>query len=230
MKKTALLGAIALVPGLASATLVDFEDLTEGFLGDTFTHQGVKFRDVNTVAGFYADGSPFAAGENGTESIIENATLFYDDFASYGSPVNSMTFGNTFVVGDNLSIGVISSVHMDFETIVSSASLDLAYYENGPWGDIEYRLDALLNGQVVASDSFVIPGSDGRDNATWQNMSVTAPAFDSIHLYAKKNGAYTAPRGMIDNLNYQPVPEPATMLALGLGVATLAFRKRRKRA
>jgi len=232
MKSYALFGAlaIALAPGLASANLVTYEDLTEGFLGSTFTHQGVTYRDVNNVSGFYADGSPFSAGEPGTNSIIENATLFYNDFPSYGSPINSMTFGSAFVTGDNLSIGALASVFMDFSTQVNSASLDLAYYENGPWGTIEYRLDALLNGQVVASDNFFIADGGGRDNAAIATMSVNGATFDSLHLYAIKNGGYTVPRGMIDNLNYAPVPEPATVVALGLGAAALAARRRRKSA
>lgn len=231
MKRYTLIGAIAaaLAPGVASANLVDYEDLSEGFFGTSFTHSGVTYRDVNNVSGFYADGAPFSAGEPGTTVIIENAALFYGDFAAYGSPVNSMTFGNSFVVGENLSIGALASVFMDFAAISNSASFDIAYYENGPWGDIEYRLDALRNGQVVASDSFLIANGGGRDSAAFRTMSVTGAEFDTLHLYALKNGSYTAPRGMIDNLNYAPVPEPATMATLGLGAAALLARRRRAR-
>jgi hypothetical protein len=230
MKSCALFGALAIVltPGFALANLVDYEDLSEGFLGATFTHQGVTYRDVNNVTGFYADGVPFVAGEPGTDSIIENATLFYNDFPTYGSPINAMTFGNAFVNGENLSIGALASVFMDFETLANSASFDIAYYENGPWGTIEYKLDALLNGQVVASDNFFIADGGGRDNVAFTTMSVSGANFDSLHLYAMKNGSYTVPRGMIDNLNYAPVPEPATLAALGLGAAALAARRRRK--
>jgi hypothetical protein len=232
MNRNALFGAIALAiaPGLANANLVDYEDLNEGFLGTSFTHQGVTYRDVNNVSGRYADGETFNPGDPGSQVIIENATLFYNDFTEYGSPINSMTFGSAYVDGNNVSIGALASVYMDFSTLVNSASFDIAYYENGPWGNIEYRLDALLNGQVVATDTFLIPGSEGRDNATFQTMSVNAAAFDSLHLYAMKDGEYTAPRGMIDNLDYAPVPEPATMAALGFGALALKLRRRRRQA
>ena len=230
MKSYALFGAIAvaLTPGIARAVVIDYEDLSEGFLGSTFTHQGVTYRDVNNVSGFYADGAPFTPGEPGTDSIIENATLFYADFPAYGSPINSMTFGNAYVTGDNLSIGALASVFMDLATQADSASLDIAYYENGPWGGIQYRFDALLNGQVVASDSFVIADGGGRDNAAIANLAVSGATFDSLHLYAMKSGSYTVPRGMIDNLTYAPVPEPATFAALGLGAAALATRRRNR--
>jgi hypothetical protein len=232
MKSYALFGAmtLAFAPGLARAVVVDYEDLSEGFLGSTFTHQGVTYRDVNNVSGFYADGNPFSAGDPGTDSIIENATLFYNDFPTYGSPINSMTFGNAFVVGDNLSIGALASVFMDLANHANAASLDIAFYENGPWGGIEYRLDALLNGQVVDSDNFLIADGGGRDNATYRTMSVGGVEFDSLHLYAMKNGSYTVPRGMIDNLTYAPVPEPASIAVLGLGAAAIAARRRRKSA
>lgn len=232
MKSYALIGAlaIALTPVLALGNLVDYEDLSEGFLGATFTHQGITYHDVNNVSGFYADGTAFSPGEPGTELIIENAAIFYGDFPSYGSPINSMTFGNAFVTGDNLSIGALASVYMDFDTLVNSASLDLAYYENGPWGNIEFRLDAILNGQVVTSDNFFIANGGGRDNAAVATMSVSGTEFDTLHLYAMLNGSYTVPRAMIDDVNFAPVPEPATIAALGLGAAAIASRRRRKSA
>src|SRR5688572_7629349 len=94
----AALAAAFVLTGTARADFThNYEDLTEGFLGATFNHNGVTYRDVNNVAGAYPDGITFAAGENGTELIIENATLFYNDFPAYGSPNNAMTFGSAFI-------------------------------------------------------------------------------------------------------------------------------------
>lgn len=229
MNKTFTITGIALIAASSQAAVVNYEDLTEGFLGTSMTHQGIQYRDVNNVSGFYADGTAFSNGEPGTQLIIENAGLFYNDFPGYGSPVNSLTFGNSFIGGENLTIGALASVYMDFvgTGTVSSASLDIAYYELGPWGDIQYHLDALQNGTVVASDSFTIPGSEGRDAPTYRNLSVSAAEFNGLHLYATKNGSYTVPRGMIDNLTYTAVPEPGTVAALGLGIVALARRRRR---
>src|SRR5687767_11196861 len=56
---------------LAGAAVETYESLSEGFLGSTFTHNGVTYRDVNNVSGFYADGTPFGPTDNGDQSIIE---------------------------------------------------------------------------------------------------------------------------------------------------------------
>jgi hypothetical protein len=201
----------------------DYENFAEGFLGTSFSHAGVTYRDSNTVSGFYADGVPFNDTELGNEFIIEDATLLYNDFPGYGSPVKSLTFGSAFIPGTNLSIGALASAWMDLDVPATAASLDLAYYENGPWGGIEYILAAVQGGSVVASDSFIISDLGGRDNPTYATLSVSGVEFDSLHLYAWLNGAYTAPRGMIDDLSITSVPEPAALLGL---VLLAGFRRR----
>lgn len=205
----------------------DYEALSEGFKGETFTHNGVTYRDVNRVSGFYPDGVPFNDTENGNEVIVERATLFYNDFPTYGSPVNSLTFGSAFINGDNVSIGALASVWIDLPEVSSAASFDLAFYENGPWGNIEWRLEALRNGQVVTSDLEIISNLGGRDNPTFKTMSVSGVEFDQLHLYAWLNGNYTAPRGMMDNLSVTAVPEPTSLGALALCGAALLARRRK---
>lgn len=213
-----------------------FENLEEGFLGTSYTADGVTYRDVNNVTGFYppADGVPgdaFTQQDLGDQVIIERAVYLYDDMPDFGTPNNAMTFGNTYVPGDNLSIGALASVFIDVPWIGNSVSFNLAFYENGPWGNIEYRLDAFRNGSVVGSDSFLIANGGGRDNPTFRTMSITGIEFDTLQLYATLDGTYTVPRGMIDNvlITAAPVPEPATLAALGFGALALV-RKRKKNA
>jgi hypothetical protein len=201
----------------------DYEDLTEGFLGTSLSHAGVTYRDANTVSGFYPDGNPFNDTELGNQFIIENATLFYNDFPGYGSPVNSLTFGSAYIPGTNLTIGALASAWMDLDVPGTAASLDLAYYENGPWGGIEYVLAAVQGSTVVATDSFIISDLGGRDNPTYATLSVSGVEFDSLHLYAWLTGAYTAPRGMIAHLSITSIPEPTALL----GLALLAALRRR---
>jgi len=137
--------------------------------------------------------------------------------------VKALTFGNVYIPGANLSIGPLASAWMDLDVPGTAASLDLAYYENGPWGGIQYVLAAVRNGNVVASDVLTISDLGGRDNPTYAKLAVGGAEFDSLHLYAWKNDAYSAPRGMIDNLSVTSVPEPAALV----GLLLLAALRRR---
>jgi hypothetical protein len=224
--------ATSLVLSLFSVASADvlqtYEDQSEGFKGQSWSYQGVTFRDVNNVNGFFPDGSPMTPNDLGREVIVEQANPFYVDFPEYGSPVNSLTFGSSFVVGQNLSIGALASVWMDLDQPASSAEFDIGYYENGPWGGIEYRLDALNNGQVVGAVSFTISNLGGRDNPTFDHMAVAAGEFDQLHLYATFNGSFTGPRGMIDNLSLTAVPEPSIVTSSLLAAGAVIARRRRR--
>ncbi len=221
--------ALAGVSGAASADpmISTYEDLSEGFYGTEFSHNGVTYHSVNNQSGVFPDGETFDPEDLGGEVVIENAGLLYNDFPQFGSPVNAMTFGGVLVPGSNLSIGALSTVTMDLDTPANAASVEMAYYENGPWGGIVYQFDALLNGQVVASDSFVIAGDDdGRDNLAFHTFNIDGVEFDSLNLYATLDGQFTAPRGMIDNLSITPIPAPASLVAFA-GLAGIAARRRR---
>ena len=233
MKALARFASVLVVGAASSAAMADvfsnYEDLSEGFKGETFVHNGVTYRDVNNVSGFYPDGVPFGPNDNGRENIIERAVPFYDDFPAYGSPVNTMTFGSSFVTGDNLSIGALASVWMDMPSVSNAASFDIGFYENGPWGGVQWRLEAVRNGSVVATDTITIAGNNpGRDNATFDSMAISGVEFDQLHLFGWFNNNYTAPRGMIDDLTITAVPEPGTIGLLG-AASLLVMRRRRAR-
>lgn len=230
-KYLVLAGMLAVAGGSSVAdavTVQNYESFSEGFLGTSFSAGGVSYRDVNPFSGSFPDGGTFDPEDLGNQLIIEDATLFFDDFPTYGSADKVLTFGSAFVPGNNLSIGALSSVFMDLDSVSDFASLDLAFYENGPWGGIEYHLDGLLGNTIVASDSFAIANGGGRDNPTWRTMSISGANFDTLHLYATWNGGYSGPRGMIDNLTLNPVPEPATLAVVGFGAAALIKRRRRR--
>ena len=236
MRSFFALASVGVLMGVAATSRADifhnYENLDEGFLGQSFYMDGVTYHDVNNVSGSYPDGELFGPGDPGSELIIEDATLFFNDFPGYGSADKVMTFGSAFINGDNVSIGALASVWMDLDALGDSASFDIAFYENGPWGtlghDMVWHLDALMGGSVVASDTYTFANNGGRDNPNWTTLSLGGATFDQLHLYAMWNGVYSAPRGMIDNLaiTAAPVPEPATISAIGLGV--LALLRRRK--
>ncbi len=221
-----MLMAVCLSATAGADVFSDYEDLEEGFLGLSYSHHGVNYRDVNLVSGHFPDGSTFEVPEESRRNlIIEDATYFYDDFPDYGSPNNSLTFGLSYIGGPNLTIGPLASLWMDLDELSNAASLDLGYYENGPWGGIEYHLEALQDDAVVASDSFVISDLGGRDNPTFATLSVSGADFDQLHLFAWYDGTYSMPRGMIDDLSITAVPEPGVLALLGLS-GVLALRRR----
>lgn len=222
--------ALTSVCGFAQADVSSYEDLAEGFYGQILHHNGVTYTNVNDVSGVFPDGGTFGPGSGieglGNEIIVENAALFYAVFPEFGSPNNALTFGAAFVPGDNVSLGAISTVTMQLDQVASSASLEMAYLENGPWGGIVYHLDAFLGGSLVATDSFVISDLGGRDNAAIATLAVGAAAFDSMRLYATYGNEFSGPRILVDDLTITYVPAPGALAAM-LGACGLASRRRR---
>lgn len=211
----------------AGSVVSTYDDVAEGFQGDSWTYNGVTYSNVNNQSGVYADGSPFVAGDNGDQLIVEDATVLYNDFPGWGSANKGLTFGTSFIPGSNLTIGALVTVDMDLGGVANTASLDITYYENGPWIGIEYHLDAYRNGSLVGGDMFTIAGDDpnGRDNIAFNTLGFNGGEFDTLVLYATLNGEFTAPRGMIDDLTIGYVPAPGALALLGLG--GLATRRRR---
>lgn len=181
-----------------------YDDLTEGFLGTGFDYNGVSYHDANGIGGVFPDGSTFTPADVGDQFIIEDAGLFFVDFPDFGSAPNTLTFGTTYVPGENLSIGAMVQASMDLAVPADAATLQLAFYENGPWGGIEIHLDAMSAGSVVASDMLTIADGGGRDNPTTATLTVGGATFDALKLYATYGGQPSAPRVMIDNLALTP--------------------------
>ena len=231
-KKMMTVGLVSCLSGsvFADISVSNYDDLSEAFYGETFHYNGVTYSDVNNVDGVFPDGSPFTAGGGvtglGTEIIVENATLLYNDFPDWGSANNALTFGTSFVTGDNLSIGALSTVTMTLDSVADFASVEMAYFENGPWGGIVYHLDAMMGGSVVASDSFTLSDLGGRDNVAFNTLTVDGAEFDSLQLYATFGSEFSGPRALLDNLTVNSVPAPGSMVVLG-GMLGMMTRRRR---
>lgn len=224
MRTATTLTLLALGATTASAQFADFDGETEGFLGTSYNTGGINFFDANNVSGFFPDGEPFTPDELGTDLIIEQSTVVWNDFPGFVSFPNTLTFGKAFVPGDNVTIGPLATVSMSAPGAFTEGSLDIIYYENGPWGGIEVTLEALSRGSVVGSSSFVVADGGGRDNPAAMHMSVLAPSFDTMRLTATLNGEYTTVRALVDNVNL--VPAPGALGLAGVGLLGLARRRR----
>lgn len=230
MKTTiALMTAAIAAPAFAQLSVSTYDALSEGFYGNTFWHNGVTYTQVNNVHGVFPDGGTFEPGGGveglGDTIMVENAAVFFTDFPGWGSPNNVLTFGSSYIPGPNLSLGALSTVTMLLDSISNFASLEMGFYENGPWGGISFHLDAFMGDLLVASDSFVISDLGGRDNAAIGMLSVGGAEFDSLRLYAMFGDEFSGPRLIMDNLTINAVPAPGALALLGLG--GLAARRRR---
>ncbi len=217
------IGALAITSGLAHANVSNYDDLAEGFYGETFAYNGVTYHSVNDLAGMFPTGETFDAdGVNGLGHtiIVEQADYFYNDFATWGSPTQTLTFGTAYIDGPNLSLGAMSTVTMDLAQVATSASVDTAFYENGPWGGITLHLDALSGGSVVASDTYVVSDLGGRDNVTTHSFTVAAASIDQLHLYATFGESPSGVRMIIDDLDLATAPACAADLDDGSGAGT----------
>ncbi|MFN8547230.1 MAG: hypothetical protein U0527_04475 [Candidatus Eisenbacteria bacterium] len=216
--RSCLLGAALLALATvarAETVVIDYEDLVEGPLGDPLTHHGLQYHDLNTVSGVFPSGETFGPAPD-DQFIAEDAGLFYQQFPGYGSPTHALTFGVAFVPGDNLTIGPLATVTIDLDAPVATASLDIGFYENGPWGGIVYHLDGLSGGQVVASDSYTLSDLGGRDNPATHTLAINGSNIQTLHLYATFGSEYSMPRGMIDNLTLgYDVPVATTTTSFG---------------
>jgi hypothetical protein len=219
---------IAMIAGTAAAPafaqFAHFDDETEGFLGTSYNTGGINFFEANNVNGFYPDGQPFTPDDLGTDFIIERAVVVWNDFPDFVSFPNMLTFGTAYVPGDNVSLGALATASMSAFGTFTQGSMDIVYYENGPWGGIEVTLDALSRGSVVGSTSFTVADGGGRDNPAAMHLSVDAPLFDTMRIYATLNGDYTTLRAVVDNVNL--VPTPGVLSIAGLGLLAAARRRR----
>jgi hypothetical protein len=200
MKKLLALSVLAFAAPAFGQTVSTFEGLAEDFYGGTFVNNGITFRDCNNVGGVFPSGETFVPDDIGFNFIIENSTFFYNDHTTWGSPINTLTFGTAYVNGDNLSLGAFAKCWMDLPQAANTLTFDMAYYENGPWGGIQFILEAYNDAHLVDTDTVTLADGGGRDNIGTNTMTVSAPTFNKVYLRASYNGQFSAPRLLIDDL------------------------------
>lgn len=211
MKRLLLIGLAALTVG-ARAQIFDFEGETATMSNYTPTGDYTSL----TLSDVFSDLT--LTRENGANfDITDNSTFSSSGFtmpSAWGnnslSPFSSSA-GNPF-------LGV-------FSTAVTSVGVD--------FGDFGSDFDVLLLEALDEFDQVISSSSVDYD----QTRSVGGDDFETLTVSSATpftkirfgGGSVNFPQSVyIDNITYEPVPEPATLLILGGAVGALAVKRRRK--
>ena len=202
----ALIGGLA-GQGRAQAALANFDSLTEGNQGTTFSDGGVTFFDSFDWNGF------------STVFTVEqaNATLSGPGF----SPNNTLGQGG-FSPGPGASFSGTGQFKMTTGSVENFISVDLFTFGNNHIGN-SLNLDILLGGSVVGTTFINVTTSAITDH----NLSLVGTNFDTARIYGSgsfQNGTVFA---RFDNVQIGSIPEPSTASIALLGAVSILARRRR---
>jgi len=161
------------------------------------------------------------AGSKGSPFVsVDSALLTFSDTNLSVGNYGAQSIGKGLATfGSNLGLT------MTFATIVDS--LSMAFGNDDP-GFAEDRavLTAFLGATQVGQSTIIYNKNDAAD----QTISFTGANFDSAHLiYLDSNlNAVSALAEVVDNVQFNTVPEPGTLALLGIGLFGMGIARRKK--
>jgi hypothetical protein len=187
-------GIVAL-RGAASASIADFDGLTEGDLGPSFTTGGITFYDLDDRAGGFP--VSFACEQ-------ADGTLSGPGF----SPPNTLGFG-AWAPGPDAVLSQVGSFWFTTGAVETFASVDVFEWLSPAGNTI--TLEAFSEGVLVRSVSVEIPGNGQLNHWT---LSVSGVPFDSLRVNGSGPGAKGTFIGLVDNVVVVPAPASALWVVL----------------
>lgn len=206
------IAAIAIaVPVFANASLTaNFDSFTEGDVFDTFTDAGIRFFDVMRHQDSY------------TNFAIENASDGY--LGSSMSSPNVLGFGG-YLVGPGEAFGAFGGMSFTSDTEATTAGLDV-WTLPLIYGGNTITLTGYMGGVFVDSVSFSF---DNAFSAIHQRLDLPQDHYDTFRLSSSGPAVMGDSFIDVDNVTVAPVPEPASLVAVGIGLAFLTRRRRASR-
>ncbi len=186
------------------------------------------FEDVNLVSGLQVSVSSVNGGYGPTSTLPNTFDPFTD--STFGTAfqiggggawdgrrglINTRTNREfTYTEGDSWGI-----IKLHFATPVSSVGFSLQ--------QSDLALELLINGTSFGDLNSI--GGWGNNGSRQGYMRIDGTAGSTISSITLVNGVSAPFRDgiMIDHVAFNPVPEPASMLALGLGALAMVRRKRK---
>lgn len=210
MKLRSLL-SLALLAAIGSTARADmvanFDSFSEGQWFDTFIDNGIRFHSVFRHQGGY------------TNFAFEDATG--GDLAGYTAP-NALGFGG-YVPGSGVAFGAFGGMTFTSDTEATTAGLDLWTFPLDMGGNT-LTLQGFKDGNLVDSVSYTFGNSF---TVLHRRLDLPTDTYDTFKLVSSGPSVMGDSFIDVDNVTVAAVPEPATLAALGLGVAALLKRRRR---
>ncbi len=204
-----LAAGLSLAAAQASAITITFNELSAGTtLANQYAGLGAVFTpNAFTGNGSSASGEPWATNTHMT--IVDSQG---PDVGTLGLP--ALASGNVLRsrpgwLGENGDASFLIS----FSTPVSAFSADFL------------GVDEFADVTIWAYNGSTLLGSVSGTTTGQFTLGYTAPSITSVAVRPGNYFDWVA----VDNINFTPVPEPASYLLMGLGVAALALRRRHGR-
>lgn len=196
--------ASAAVASAAAGGIATFDSFTEGSLGTSFHDGGIRFYNPDN---YTPEGSPF---------ICERAdgTLSGPFFSN----PNALTLTG-WVQGSQAGYSRVGSFYASVGGPSDYARVEVFYFFLVSTGNT-ISMQALRNGAVVATDSFVVT----TPFQAHRTLEIDGPEFDEIRIVGSGPNEAGAMFALFDNFEIRGVPAPTAALLL---VLPLAGRRRR---